>query len=305
MVATESPTARTRVQRTIERSQPWAFPTLYLGWAYLCWLPIVASGESVWSLPNAGLFLVGGLSPLLAGLGLLWLEDGRAGLAALWRRLIDRDRIASRWWLVIACFYPAFNLAVAGVALVMGVSSPPLEVITVSRLLDPTAVVLLVAVALVFPTIEEIGLRGYWFDQLQARWSALGASLILGSVWAAWHVPLVYMAGYYEGTTFDPELWWWLPSIVLTAIIGTWVYNNTERSVLAVIGLHFAGNLTGETLGFSPELYPYAHLGTLLVAIVLVVGWSPASLRGWGQPRPVETDGERDASTGRSRAHSE
>ncbi|MFD1564651.1 hypothetical protein ACFR99_14005 [Haloarchaeobius amylolyticus] len=35
-------TVRARVQRVLERSQPWAFPTLYLGWAYLFWLPIVA-----------------------------------------------------------------------------------------------------------------------------------------------------------------------------------------------------------------------------------------------------------------------
>ncbi|MFA9415410.1 lysostaphin resistance A-like protein [Natrinema sp. HArc-T2] len=289
MDATSRSTAQTRVRRALERSQPWAFPTLYLGWAYLFWLPIVASGESVWSVPNVGLFLVGGMSPLLAGLVLLWLEEGRAGLADLRRRLTDRDRIEPRWWLVIVLFYPAFNLLAAGIALATGYTSAPLEVITTDRLLDPTALLLLVAVALVFPTIEEIGLRGYWFDQLQARWSALVASLILGVVWASWHVPLVYMAGYYEGTTFDPALWWWLPSIVLTAIIATWVYNNTQRSVLAVIGLHFVGNLTGETIGFSPELYPAVHLGTALVAIVLVVGWGPESLRGWGQPRPVST----------------
>ena len=289
MDATSRSTAQTRVRRALERSQPWAFPTLYLGWAYLFWLPIVASGESVWSVPNVGLFLVGGMSPLLAGLVLLWLEDGRAGIADLRRRLTDRDRIEPRWWLVIALFYPAFNLLAAGVALATGYTSAPLEVITTDRLLDPSALLLLVAVALVFPTIEEIGLRGYWFDQLQARWSALVASLILGVVWASWHVPLVYMAGYYEGTTFDPALWWWLPSIVLTAVIATWVYNNTQRSVLAVIGLHFMGNLTGETIGFSSELYPAVHIGTALVAIVLVVGWGPESLRGWGQPRPVST----------------
>lgn len=94
-------------------------------------------------------------------------------------------------------------------------------------------------------------------------------------MWAAWHVPLVYMVGYFEGTTFDPELWWWLPSIVLTPVVGTWVYNNTGRSVLAVIVLHFVGNLTGETVEFASELYPFVHLGTALVAILLVAGGAP------------------------------
>ncbi|MFP9190929.1 CPBP family intramembrane glutamic endopeptidase [Natrialbaceae archaeon A-CW1-1] len=200
--------------------------------------------------------------------------------------MIEIGRISIHWWLVILLFFPVFNLLVAGVALAFGVTSP-LEFITEQRLFDPGAVALLLLVALVVPVIEEVGLRGYWFDQLQARWSALVASLILGVVWAVWHAPLVYMTDYFEGTTFQPELWWWLPSIVLLAIIGTWIYNNTRRSVLALIAFHFAGNLTGETMGFSGEMYPYVHLGTTVVAVLIIVRWGLESLRGWDEPRPI------------------
>ncbi len=289
--------SETRVHALTRRATPWGFPVLYLGWAYLFWIPIVASGEPVWAVPNVVLLLVGGLSPLLSGLGLLWLTAGRAGYRDLRGRLFDVGRIAPRWWPVVLLFYPAFTLVMAGIALATGITSAPLEFVASQRLFDPGAVTLLLAVALVFPTVEEVGLRGYWFDRLQARFSALVSSLILGVVWAAWHVPLVYMVGYFEATTFDPQLWWWLPSIVLTAIVGTWVYNNTGRSVLAVIVLHFVGNLTGETMGFAPELYPFVHLGTALVALLLVVRWGPESLRGRGVPRPVA--GEAADSTGR------
>ena len=266
--------------------RPWTFPVLYLGWAYLFWIPIVRSGESVWAVPNVALLLIGGTSPLLAGLSLLWLTDGRAGYRDLFRRLTSIRRIRPRWWLVILLFYPAFNVLVAGAVRLLGISAAPLEFADLGRLLDPISVTILLAVSLLFPAVEEIGLRGYWFDQLQARWSALLASLILGIVWAAWHVPLLYMVGYYEGTTFDPEAWWFLPSIVLTAIVGTWVYNNTRRSVLAVIGFHFAGNVTGELAGFSPGVQPFALIGLVVVTVVLVLGWGPRSLRGWGVARP-------------------
>jgi membrane protease YdiL (CAAX protease family) len=38
---------------------------------------------------------------------------------------------------------------------------------------------------------EELGWSGYAIDLLQARWGALGAGILLGSVWAVWHfVPL-------------------------------------------------------------------------------------------------------------------
>ncbi|MCU4753306.1 CPBP family intramembrane metalloprotease [Halobacteria archaeon AArc-curdl1] len=276
-----------RAVRLARTSSPWGFPLLYLGWAYLFWLPVVVSEASVWTYPNVVFLLIGGSSPLLAGLVLLWTNHGRAGFVDLRRRLLEVGRISSRWWLIILLFYPLFTLVVASVALLIGFTSQPLTFIGTDRLFDPAALFFLLSVALLFPAIEEIGLRGYWFDQLQARWSAFVSSLILGTVWALWHVPLVYMPGYYEGTTFQPELWWWLPSIVLTAIIGTWVYNNTARSVLAVTVLHFLGNLTGETMGFAPELYPFVHVGTAIVALALVIRFGPESLRGRDTPRPL------------------
>ncbi|MFP9059448.1 type II CAAX prenyl endopeptidase Rce1 family protein [Natrialbaceae archaeon A-chndr2] len=273
--------------RLARTSAPWGFPLLYLGWAYLFWLPVVVSEASVWTYPNVVLLLIGGSSPLLAGIVMLWANHGRAGFVDLRRRLFEVGRISHRWWPIILLFYPLFTLAMASVALLIEFTAEPLVFIGLDRLFDPAALLFLLAVAFLFPAIEEVGLRGYWFDQLQARWSAFVSSLILGTVWALWHVPLVYMPGYYEGTTFQPELWWWLPSIVLTAIIGTWVYNNTARSVLAVIVFHFLGNLTGETMGFAPELYPFAHVGTVIVALTVVLWFGADSLRGRDTARPL------------------
>jgi membrane protease YdiL (CAAX protease family) len=35
---------------------------------------------------------------------------------------------------------------------------------------------------------EELGWMGYAFDSTQSRWRALKASVILGRVWAIWHI---------------------------------------------------------------------------------------------------------------------
>jgi membrane protease YdiL (CAAX protease family) len=45
------------------------------------------------------------------------------------------------------------------------------------------------------PLSEEIGWRGYALERLQMRWNALTSSLIVGFVWALWHLPLFMMVG--------------------------------------------------------------------------------------------------------------
>jgi hypothetical protein len=62
-------------------------------------------------------------------------------------------------------------------------------------------------------------------------------------------------------------------SLVAGAVVYTWLYNNTRRSVLGAIVFHFAGNLTGEVIGLVPDLYAYSFVGTVLVAAVVTVRW--------------------------------
>ncbi|NLV06215.1 CPBP family intramembrane metalloprotease [Haloarcula rubripromontorii] len=244
---------------------PWGFPLLYLGWAYLFWLPIFGSKMSVWEGTNLLLFLVGGASPLLAGVTMAWLSGGSERVRDLGRRLVDVRRISVRWWLVVLVFWPVFNLLTAGVALVLGVTNQPVSVVW-TILTEPSTLAFMFALGFLFPAIEEVGLRGYYLDRLQERFSPLVAGVINGSTWAAWHAAFVFFPGYYANTNYDPQLWWWLPSIVLHTLVFVWVYNNTNRSILAVLLMHSLMNLSGEFLGLANEIFRFQ-----LPALVLVV----------------------------------
>ncbi|KAB1194844.1 CPBP family intramembrane metalloprotease [Haloferax sp. MBLA0076] len=252
--------------------RPWGFPLIYLGWAFVFWAPILVSETSVWSFPNVLFFLVGGASPLLAGVTLALLTGGTERLRGMWRRLTDVQRISPKWLVTILLFWPAFNLLVAGAALALGVSDRPLDIVW-GVLTDPETLAFMLVLSFVFPLVEEIGLRGYYLDALQERFSPTVAGLINGGTWAVWHAPFVYFPGYYANTTFNPELWWWLPSIVLQTLLIVWVYNNTQRSVLAVLLFHGLMNLTGEFLGLAPEMFPFLLVGTALAAMAVVVSW--------------------------------
>ena len=250
----------------------WGFPILYLGWAYVCWIPIIASGTSVWSGTNLVLFLAGGASPMLAGVWLAWRTEGRDGVADLGRRLVDVGRVGARWWPFLIGFWLVFDLVMAGAAVLLGVSERPLDVAT-AVLGDPGALAFLLVLSFVFPAVEEVGLRGYWLDQLRERHSTTVAGLVNGVTWAVWHAPFVLLPGYYDSTSFDPELSWWLPMIVCDTLLLVWVYDRTRRSILAALVLHGMMNLTGELLGIAPDMYPFVLTGHLLVAGAVLVDW--------------------------------
>jgi membrane protease YdiL (CAAX protease family) len=100
------------------------------------------------------------------------------------------------------------------------------------------------------PFPEELGWRGYALDGLQERKSVLVSSLILGTIWAIWHIPLFFMRG-----TFQSELgfgsiafWQFMGSAILISIFFTWIYNNNNRSILSAMLFHFSINLTGNLL---------------------------------------------------------
>jgi uncharacterized protein len=104
-----------------------------------------------------------------------------------------------------------------------------------SRLLEligsPLALLGFALFVLIFgPVPEEIGWRGDALDALQARWSALGASLLLGVAWALWHAPLFFIAGYYAGGA-PPEPVLFTVGILVHSVLYTWIYNHTHSAV--------------------------------------------------------------------------
>lgn len=256
-----------------------AFPLVYIGWAYLFWLPLLFMESSVWSYPGLLWFLIGGASPLIAGLGLAALSGGKAQLLDLARRLTDWRRIPVGCWLLILLFWLGFDLVMAGLAVLLGVTDTPLAV-NMSLLVNPAMLLFLLLLSFVFPMAEEVGLRGYYLQALQQQLGPTAAGLVNGTVWAIWHAPFVWFPGYYANTTFNPELYWWLPMIVCHTLLIVHVYNCTQGSILAVVIFHGLMNFTGEWLGISAEMYPFMLAGNVLVAILLVLYWKQQARSG-------------------------
>jgi len=224
---------------------------------------------------------------VIAGLSLSALTGGRAQLRDLARRLVDWRRIPGMWWLPVISFWLVFDVAMAGLAVLLGVTDSPLDV-NWYLFIDPGMLLFLLLLSFVFPAVEEVGLRRYYLDTLQRRLGPTTAGLVNGLVWAVWHAPFVWFPGYYENTTFDPALSWWLPMIVCHTLLIVQVYNRTRRSILAVLIFHGLMNFTGEWLRISRDMYPFILSGNVFVAaVVACVSMSSAD---YAAPLQAELD---------------
>ena len=130
------------------------------------------------------------------------------------------------------------------------------------------AVVALMSTLYLGPLSEEAGWRGFALPKLQERYSALTSSLILGVIWACWHLPL------YLIETRMP-FYIYLPLVMVLTILFTWLYNNTKGSLIIAVLAHFCFNFTAiwfvGYLGLLPQMVFYIAGSVMLIPYVVVV----------------------------------
>jgi membrane protease YdiL (CAAX protease family) len=261
-------------------SRPSLFFVLTLGWTWLFWIPPALSGRGIDSPVVAALFGLGGLGPPLAGISLTYLTMDREGQRDYWRRVIDFRRIGVRWYAVILLTFP-----------VLMVLAVLLDTLLGGEGIRPEGAALLLGQPLSFlaftvffflfgPLPEELGWRGYALDGLQVRLSALTASLLLGVVWALWHVPQFFIEGTFQsnlgvGTT---AFWIFMVQIIASSVLYAWVYNNTQRSTLSAILFHFIENYVGQLFALSEQAEIYYYLLQAGAVVLVVFTWGPKRL---------------------------
>ncbi|MFC7097884.1 CPBP family intramembrane glutamic endopeptidase [Halobaculum marinum] len=258
----------------------WGYLLFSHGWTWLWWGVNVVAGLDAF---GAGLpfTLLGGAGPLLGGVVMSRDTYGRAGLVDLGTRLVDPRRLSPRWVAVTVLLFPTLAV-VAGAATAVGTGAVTvLDVSTLAGLLtSPAALASTVAVTLVVgPLPEEVGWRGYLLDRCQRRWSALAAALVVGVAWATWHAPLFVMPGYYEAFDFAPDPLPFGASLLCSSVLYAWVYDNTDRSVLAVVLLHFTENFVGQVTTLPPAGERVLLAAKVLLAVTVVAIFGHRTLR--------------------------
>ncbi len=117
------------------------------------------------------------------------------------------------------------------------------------------------------PVFEEIGWRGFELPRLQRRHGPLVGSLVLGVLWALWHLPLFLIPAWDTPHDGPLDVVLFVALAVGTAVIFTWVFNNTRGSVLLAILAH--GSLNMGVAAY--DLFPAVASGFANFAIGLGV----------------------------------
>lgn len=200
--------------------------------------------------------------PFLAALLVSAIIEGRQGVKALLGRLV-LWRVGLTWY-AVALLLPAL-LIVAAVALsaLLGAPAPTAE--QLSRW--PRVVfffLLFLVLPIAAPLGEEPGWRGFAQLRLMQGRSALMASLILGVLWASWHLPLIVI--------WKISSWALIPLVIPSAIIMTWIYLHTRGSVLLALIYHASFDAVTNLVA---EIYPGAEL-VRVTWVLAVVFWIAA-----------------------------
>jgi membrane protease YdiL (CAAX protease family) len=249
-----------------------AFFALTVALSIPFWIAGCTTGlEIVPGLPVAALMAA---CPAIAALILTARKGDGSAVRTLIRRILDGRKIGAPWLLFIVLFKPGIMALSYELQRANGVAIPP------PRFSVPT-VALLFSAFLVFAVGEELGWTGYALDRLQSRRSALCAALVIGVVWAAWHiVPLA------QAHRAPAWIGWWCLGTVSTRVILVWIYDNTNRSVFSTILYHVIDNVAWLTFPVGGSYFDPRVTGSLLAvcATIVAVAWRADSSSGSRPP---------------------
>jgi len=258
---------RKQLRRLVDAHSVAVFFLLAYAISWVAWLaPVLGLDEPFSTLG----YLVGGYGPALAALIVVWL--GSDSVRAWARQIVDW-RVAPRWY-VAALTIPLALIALTSVGLeLVGTSvDPELLPGRVSLVL-----VSFISIALIGGGNEEPGWRGLALPKLQEEYAPVPATLILGVVWALWHLPLLATGpttfhGLAAFVDLAPSIGVRILNIVGIAFILTWIYNGTGSVLLAILA-HAGFNTANSTLVPLPLDVISAGDSTTILVVTTVAIW--------------------------------
>jgi uncharacterized protein len=226
-----------------------------------------------------GLSYLSNFGPALAALIVVGIAEGSNGIKKLIQSLFQW-RVKFVWYLVVL-LGPAVTMAVT--VLFYNIFAGDNSSQYFNGWISDFPQHLIVIGALFFFMMvgiwgEEVGWRGFALPRLQQAYHPLLASLMLGAIWAIWHLPAFFMEGSQQSQLGMPYFFF---ATLGYSILYSWIYNGTKESLFMIWLLHSANNATvSYTMLFFKPLTnePVFSLAVLAFFNVLVIIFTKSTL---------------------------
>ena len=258
------------------------FAISWLG-AFLTVAPRLLRGETIPRLSGVHMFPVMLLGPCISGIALTRIVDGRSGLQCLLLRM-RRLSVPIRWYAVLL-IPPATILIV-----LLSMKS------FISPVFAPGSFLKGIAFGVPAGIFEEIGWTGYALPKMYRKTHALAASILLGWLWALWHLPVIDFLGTAAPHGRFLGAYFLAFSAAMTAmrVLIAWIYVNTDSVLLAQL-MHISS--TGSLVVLSPAqvnpgqeaLWYGVYAVALWAAVAIMAGLFGSRLRRESSVGPVVT----------------
>jgi CAAX protease family protein len=240
--------------------------TYLISWvgAFLVVAPKLIQGKPISQVDGLLMFPVMLLGPLITGITLTAITEGKGGLRTLFARM-GRWRVGG--WYLVLLIPPLLVLAVLFFLRA-----------TLSPAFTPQFGLTGVFYGILPGFVEEIGWTGYAYPTMKVRGghSAFATALLLGVLWGVWHLPVIDFLGaaYPHGSYWPPFALAFVVAMTAMRVLIVWVYTNTGSLLLTQL-LHASS--TASLAVFAPVPLSPAH-EALWYGIYAIVLWGAVAL---------------------------
>ncbi len=227
----------------------------------ISWLLVLPS--LFFGIPFEPFQTAGAYGPLVAAV-IVSAAMGRAELRSLFSRMLN-FRFGLGWYLLAIFGYVFLYLLVAslsGAPLTQSLAKKGTLIFTLYLPAMFTAYI-------VNPVGEETGWTGFALPHLQKRFASWLSAVILGAVWAVWHLPAYFVPSEMGSFNLVNFIFFVLLSIFVR-IIWTWVTNRSNGSGIVGVLLHASSNAV--SLALIPALLPTPTSDQLALSSLLLLG---------------------------------
>lgn len=225
------------------------------------------SGNAQFSALSQLLVFVGAISPGLVAIAITAVREGGEGVKSLISKISFKNTGAI-WYIFAVTFIASIKLLAALVFFLLYDSWPPFGTTPVYAML------LAIPISALTQAGEEIGWRGYALPLMSKKLGLALSGILLGIIWATWHLPLFYIT---VADTFNQSFPVYLIQVTGLSVIMAWLLWKVNGNLLPLMVFHAAINNTKDIVPsaskasdspFTMNASPIAWISLTLIWVV-------------------------------------